>query len=245
MQRRVFIKAATAAAVIAAMPLADSRPAAADSVLVDGKAEITAGDYGYSLDGSYWYSGFATREAALAEATSHRDIACVTAKVIQLPARMPGRLAEAMANSLGTGELVEHIMVDDLVNENEDIDYEGEFRCACETAETESLAGPTRRAVAAAFARAGEPMAAAAILAGDDLPDGIDAALTRLEADDILEAELQAALAAWVDRNALGDSMRGVSTAEIQPHTPAPAADTECPDRFTRDIEELQFAPAP
>jgi hypothetical protein len=116
-------------------------------------------EYGFSFDQEKWTCGFSTREAALAEAMEEAEgfgfnTGFEVGRVVFNPINFPPRLAERMAETLDSGgRELGGWMLDELVNSNEEADWEDCFADAIAEQGPEELHRPARQALVNALHR--------------------------------------------------------------------------------------------
>lgn len=217
--RRAFLgglmAAPVVAAVVPAITVATSTPVAAPT-----------SEFGFLLaDRQLWDIGYASRAEAVAAAVANGGgVAFQTAEAASIPITYPN-FADAAADWLMNEGHLGNVLVDALTNHNEEADFEGEFTDACNGVSREPIGDAGRRALGAALRRLGADELAGKVETGvmpqDDweVSDQIDAAL---RADEVLHAEIESAVRAWVEGNDLELEARGLSIAAVADHPAAP-----------------------
>lgn len=181
--------------------------------------------FGFLLaDRQLWDIGYASRTEAIAAAVANGDgVAFQTAEAASIPITYPN-FADAAADWLMNEGHLGNALVDALTCHNDEADFEGEFTDACNRISRELIGDAGRRALGAALRRLGADELAGKVEAGvmpqDDweVSDQIDAAL---RADEVLHAEIESAVRAWVETNDLELEVRGLSIAAVEEHPAA------------------------
>jgi len=224
--RRAFLgglmAAPVVAAVVPAITVATSMPVAAPT-----------SEFGFLLaDRQLWDIGYASRAEAVAAAVANGGgVAFQTAETASIPITYPN-FADAAADWLMNEDWhLGNALVDALTCHNEEADFEGEFTDACNRISREPIGDAGRRALGAALRRLGADELAGKVEAGVmpqadwEIPDHLDAAL---RADEVLHAEIESAVRAWVEGNDLELEARGLNIAAVEDHPAAPqVADEE------------------
>ncbi len=214
--RRAFLSLAAAGLVSAAVPA------------VPQAGPVS--EFGFSLDGELYQTGFADRAAAEEAARLYSPGAAFqVAEVSYYALSRPYEGGEAAVDHLANHRTLGADLVDWLVCANEEGDYEGDFADACHRAlraDRAAVEGPARTALSEALVRAGQPEAAARVAAGlaleSDLPDE---AYEALAADAALSSAWEGHMLAWAEANDLGRELRGLQVSAVEEHPePAPAA---------------------
>lgn len=216
--RRAFISLAAAGLVSAAVP----------SVPQAGPVS----EFGFSLDGELYQTGFADRAAAEEAARLYSPgSAFQVAEVTYHALCGPSEGGEAAVDHLINDRTLGSDLVEWLVCANEEGDYEGDFADACHRAlraDRAAVEGPARMALAEALRRAGQPAAAETVAAGGNLTDHgdlPDAAYEALAADAALSDAWERHMLAWAEANDLGNELRGLQVTSVEEHpAPAPSA---------------------
>lgn len=213
--RRIFIASLAVTAFIPKITVPKNAP-------ISSPISEPTTDYGFTFDQYVYETGFPTREAALTAAQAMRpDVTRFWSGKIEYYRLSIPDIAEDFTNGLYNNMYYGEILIEALINENKNGDFEGEFTYACHIANSTDLGVGSRQALAAAAHRLDAVDLERFVLASDEPPAAalIDPVADALCCDSILESDLKKILQNWVDTNHLENDLRGLMINDQEIHT--------------------------